>query len=124
MYSMIVFKMRNSRKQLNNKSKAQFLKGMVFGTLGFCTSFAVDDDGLGPEWIEVIELDLPLNNLPPNFDGKRIVQISDLHCGRTVSGEYLKRCIQRVNQLDPDIVALTGDYVTYDGGGKFKNRIK
>src|SRR5512137_2278842 len=88
------------------KRKTRFIKGLALGTLGFCTSFAVDADGRGPEWLEVVELDLDIPNLPSQFEGKRVVQISDLHCGRTVSLKYLRKCVERINQLEPDIVVL------------------
>jgi predicted MPP superfamily phosphohydrolase len=105
------------------RSKARFIKGLALGTLGFCTSSAVDSDGLGLEWLEVVELDLDIPNLPPQFEGKRIVHISDLHCGRTVSRKYLQGCVERINQLEPDIIVLTGDFVTYDRHGRFKNKV-
>jgi len=40
------------------------LKGAALGTLGFCTRWAVDSRGMGPEWIEVVEIDLRLRSLP------------------------------------------------------------
>lgn len=105
------------------RGRARFIKGLALGTMGFCTSFAVDGSGLGREWLEVIELDLDIPNLPPQFEGKRIVHISDLHCGRTVSKKYLQCCVERVNQLEPDIVVLTGDYITYDTHGRFRGKV-
>lgn len=96
------------------------LKGVTFGKLGFCTSSAVCHKGTGREWIEVVNVDMPINKLPEKLRGKRIVQISDIHCSRTVSTGYLKRCIDRVNSLSPDIVVMTGDYVTHDISGKFR----
>ncbi|OHB54020.1 MAG: hypothetical protein A2Y07_02240 [Planctomycetes bacterium GWF2_50_10] len=96
---------------------------MALGSLGFCTSAAVDESGHGREWLEVAKLDLPIANLPEYFHGKILVQISDLHCSTTVSPAYLKRCIARVNQLKPDIIALTGDYITYDKRGLYKDKL-
>lgn len=93
------------------------------GSLGFCTSWAVDVAGDGKEWIEVVELDLNVPNLPAVFDGKRITHISDLHCSRTVSAKYLRRCVDRVNKLDCDIVVLTGDYITHDINGRFRKKV-
>ena len=93
------------------------------GSLGFCTSWAVDVAGEGKEWIEVVELDLDVPNLPAGFEGKRIIHISDLHCSRTVSTKYLRRCVDRVNELDGDIVVLTGDYITHDINGRFRKKV-
>jgi hypothetical protein len=77
----------------------------------------------GPEWIEVVEVPLHLKNLPVSFAGKRIIQVSDLHCSRTVSGKYLRACIERINTLEADVVALTGDYITYDYRGRFRKKV-
>lgn len=104
-------------------SRARFIKGLALGTLGFCTSFAVDDSGCGPEWLEIVELDIDVRNLPPKFVGKRIVHISDLHCSRTVSKKYLQGCVERINQLEPDIIVLTGDFITYDSRHRFKSKV-
>lgn len=104
-------------------SHRRFVKGVMLGTLGFCTGAAVDALGIEPEWIEVVNHDLRLPGLPKAFAGRRIVQISDLHLSTTVSCEYLRRCFDRINHLNADIILLTGDYVTYDGRGKFREQL-
>lgn len=105
------------------KEFKRYFKGAAFGNMGFCTSWAVDVKGGGPEWIEVIEVDLELKSLGGAFHGKRIVHISDLHCSRTVSRKYLQNCVKRINSLEADIVVLTGDYVTYDFCGRFREKV-
>jgi predicted MPP superfamily phosphohydrolase len=110
------------KKTIRN-NKRRHLGGAALGRMGFCTSWAVDVHGGGAEWIEVVEVDLHLDNLPEQFINMRIVHISDLHCSRTVSGKYLRHCIERVNQLDADVVLLTGDYITHDIYGRFHKRI-
>lgn len=101
----------------------RYVKGAAFGTMGFCTSWAVDVYGGGQEWIEVVEVDLPLKRLGEKFRGKRIVHVSDLHCSPTVSSKYLGHCVDRINQLEGDIVVLTGDYITYDYSGRFRRKV-
>ena len=108
------------KQKIKLSDHARHAKGVTLGKLGFCTSHAICKKGVGPEWIEVVKIDVPLKNLPEKLRGKRIVQISDIHCSRTVSSRYIKRCIDRVNALAPDIVVLTGDYVTHDLSGKFR----
>lgn len=105
------------------KKRGRYLKGAALGRLGFCTGWAVDVRGHGQEWIEVVEVDLRLKNLCDPFRGKRIVHVSDLHCSRTVSTKYLKYCIDRINLLEPDIVVLTGDYVTHDYYGRYSEKV-
>lgn len=53
-----------------------------------------------------------LRRLPRELDGFRIVQLSDLHHSPFTSREQIERAIETANSLQPDIVALTGDYVS------------
>ena len=54
-----------------------------------------------------------LDALPDAFSGLRIVQISDIHHGLFLPKEWLTEAVHQANRLHPDIVALTGDFVTY-----------
>ncbi|MGG6239077.1 metallophosphoesterase [Nodosilinea sp. AN01ver1] len=54
-------------------------------------------------------------DLPGRLEGCRIVQLSDFHFdGERLSLGLLRQAIDRVNDLKPDLIALTGDYVTHD----------
>ncbi len=55
-----------------------------------------------------------LRRLPRAFEGFRIVQLSDLHISAFMSAEEIRRYAAIANQLKPDLVALTGDFVTWD----------
>jgi predicted MPP superfamily phosphohydrolase len=55
--------------------------------------------------------DFEIQGLPEAFDGFRIVQISDLHCGPFVSGRRVARWVDTANRLEPDLVAVTGDLI-------------
>jgi predicted MPP superfamily phosphohydrolase len=63
-------------------------------------------------WLEVNPVDLTLPRLEPEFDGYRIAQVSDLHLNRWTSRDYLDEIAERVNAAAPDLIALTGDFVT------------
>jgi predicted MPP superfamily phosphohydrolase len=52
-----------------------------------------------------------LAGLPPALAGFTIVQISDIHVGPTIKGGYVHAVVDRVNTLDADLVAITGDLV-------------
>ena len=54
-----------------------------------------------------------IDALPSAFHGLRIVQISDIHHGLFLPKEWLSEAVREANRLDPDIIALTGDFVTY-----------
>lgn len=110
-------------RYLKCPQKRRYLGGAAIGRLGFCTSWAIGADAMSPEWIETVEVDFHLPNNREEFRGKRIVHVSDMHCSRTVSAKYLRRCIDRVNALDADIVLLTGDYITHDFKGKYRQTV-
>lgn len=59
----------------------------------------------------VVPVDVPLPGLAPQLEGFRIVQITDIHVGPTIKQEYLQAIVDRVNALEPDVVAITGDLV-------------
>jgi uncharacterized protein len=52
-------------------------------------------------------------NLPSAFANYRIVQISDIHFDEYTEAAFVRRVIARVNALAPDLVLLTGDFVSY-----------
>lgn len=60
---------------------------------------------------QVVEVDVPLRNLPEHLHGFRIVQITDVHVGPTIKQGYLSRIVDRVNTLEADLIAITGDLV-------------
>ncbi|MBI2339128.1 MAG: metallophosphoesterase [Deltaproteobacteria bacterium] len=68
-----------------------------------------------PRLVKISHLKIPIRKLPRSFNLFRIVQISDLHFGPTNdSVSFLKKCIDKINNLKPDIVALTGDFLQWD----------
>lgn len=63
--------------------------------------------------VEIVRLELKLPRLAPAFDGYRLVQISDIHMGTGMTDDQLHRIVNMVNDEQPDVIALTGDYVTF-----------
>jgi hypothetical protein len=59
----------------------------------------------------VVRVDVAIRDLPPQLANFRIVQISDIHVGPTIKRDYLQAIVERVNGLQPDLVAITGDLV-------------
>ena len=66
-----------------------------------------------PKWLEVKEVTLPLPRLHNAFHGYRIVQISDIHAGKWMPTSLLEEVVRIVNAHSPDLIAVTGDFVTY-----------
>lgn len=59
----------------------------------------------------VTDVDVSIPGLSPDFNGFRIVQITDLHVGPTIKHGFVQRVVNESNRLDADIVVLTGDLV-------------
>ncbi|MBZ5581248.1 MAG: metallophosphoesterase [Acidobacteriia bacterium] len=55
-----------------------------------------------------------LPRLPRAFDGFRIAQLSDIHIGPFMTEEEIRKFVGIANALKPDLVVLTGDFVTWD----------
>ncbi|HEV2423552.1 MAG TPA: metallophosphoesterase [Terriglobia bacterium] len=69
-----------------------------------------------PPWApdpEVTETVISLRRLPAALDGLRIVHLTDIHHSIFTPLEEVERAVYLANRLEPDLVALTGDYVTF-----------
>ena len=69
-----------------------------------------------PHWLEFVQRDLAIANLPPALAGKKLAHVSDIHTCPMVDEHYLTRSLDRLKAFAPDIVAYTGDYVTWGDG--------
>jgi predicted MPP superfamily phosphohydrolase len=65
-----------------------------------------------PEQTDVAQISLTLPRLDPAFDGYKIIQISDLHVDKYMTRRRLYDHVHRINSLKPDLIAITGDFVT------------
>jgi predicted MPP superfamily phosphohydrolase len=61
---------------------------------------------------EITEIDIWLRRLPVAFNGLRIVHLTDIHHSLFTPLEDIQRAVHLANLLRPDLIALTGDYVT------------
>jgi uncharacterized protein len=102
-----------SRPQLTRR---RLLQGSLLGAAGL----ALYSGEVERHWVEVTHTDAPLRGLPEAFDGLRIVQLSDIHMDEYTEPFYLRHIVDLTNDLHPDLVLLTGDFVS-DGprGGHF-----
>lgn len=76
---------------------------------------------LNRRWVDIHRRSMPLSGLDPKLNGFRIVQLSDLHHSPVVGARYLIQYLQWVNELQPDLVVVTGDLIT--GGYRYAHRI-
>ncbi|MDH5654366.1 MAG: metallophosphoesterase, partial [Spirochaetia bacterium] len=69
---------------------------------------------------EVKKVTVHSKNLPVEFEGFKIVQISDLHVGPSIKFDYVEECVKIAGSLNADIAVLTGDMV--DGSVKYLSK--
>jgi uncharacterized protein len=66
----------------------------------------------GRTHLKVFREEIPVRELPQSFDGLRLVQISDLHlAGFYRNPAYIRKVVDEVNALKPDLICFTGDMV-------------
>lgn len=82
---------------------------LLFGLVAVLSIYVC---AIEPNWYDIHSVRLELPHLAPEFDGYRIVQVSDIHADRWMTQKRLARIVDRINQQHPDLVALTGDFVT------------
>ncbi|MBT9333152.1 metallophosphoesterase [Paracidobacterium acidisoli] len=63
--------------------------------------------------ISIEEHPVHLDRLPEAFRGMHIVQISDIHYAEYTEAFFVRRIVEHVNRLRPDVVVLTGDFISY-----------
>jgi predicted MPP superfamily phosphohydrolase len=73
-----------------------------------------------PHWLEFTYPVLPVSGLPGELEGCTLAQLSDLHIGPRVDDDYILRSFRRVQELAPDFVAFTGDWITYRSPRQFE----
>ena len=96
--------MRISRREFVMRAAAA---GVAIASGSATYGYAVES-----EWVEVTRQTIAIPGWPRPFDGLRVAHITDLHHSPIVPLPYLESCVSRVNAERPDLVALTGDYVT------------
>jgi len=62
--------------------------------------------------IQIKEYSVINNKIPENFKGFKVVHFSDLKYGSTTDQKYLKKLVNKINELNPDIIIFTGDLIT------------
>lgn len=99
-------------------SRRRFIRGTIAVTAGGLAAAAGAASYARwwePEWLEFVEHDLPIAGLPRELGGCVLAQISDIHTGPQVSPQYLRRSFEALRTQSPDVVVVTGDWITHDG---------
>lgn len=83
---------------------------IILALIAAAAAFLIKDSR---EDLEISRYEVASQKLPESFDGFKIVQLSDLHGAEF--GEDGMELVDKVGSLEPDIIALTGDFVTDEG---------
>ena len=102
-------------------NRREFMKlGSLFaagGLLAKVSQVELNDETNTP----VLErVEIPIRNLQPALEGFTIVQVSDIHLQPFTKPDLVKRAVEMSNELNPDLVVLTGDYVWRDQDAVFE----
>ncbi len=100
-----------SKVQLDDPVRRQFIhRSLAAGGLFSSTSIHAFgyQEAFDPK---IVKIEVPILNLPLEFERFRIAQITDLHVGPIIKRDFVEKVVDLVNETKPNMVALTGDFV-------------
>ena len=110
----------NSAHQMTRTiTRRQALKTLAAGGSG-ALALGLYTWRVEPHWLQLTYPRLPVAGLPQELAGRTLAQISDVHAGPQVADTYLVESFRRVQELAPDFVVVTGDWITYRNSRQFE----
>lgn len=95
-------------------SRRGFLKALGQVAIGSSLTVAggyVYTHKVEPGWLTVEQVQVPVKGLRPALEGFKIVHMSDLHLYPYIQLEFVQKAVAMTNELQPDLVVFTGDFV-------------
>ena len=108
-YSWSGWEMRNARSRRRSARHRRLLRWLI-AALAVAAAYGAF---VAPRLVDVSRHAVTLPNLPEQAESLRIVQISDLHAGPLFRAAAVRRIVRLASSLRPDVVVLTGDFVSY-----------
>jgi len=99
--------------------RRKFIKRTIWSLLGISGLTGLYTWQIEPFWLEFVKRKMPIANLPESLEGKTLMQISDIHVGNRFDYNYIIESFKRAQKFNPDFVAYTGDYVSYENEEQF-----
>jgi len=108
-----LWKLQGDRFVLSSLSRRRFLQiGVGLAAAGAAASLIEVGVLTEPNHPKLVRIEIPLSRLPAAFDGFTIAQLSDFHYDEHFSIVPIRAAVEIVNQLQADLVVLTGDFIT------------
>jgi hypothetical protein len=87
-------------------------RNFLLGSATAAAGLALYSSEFARHEISILSHSLSITNLPEAFHGYRIAQISDIHFDEFTEPFFLRRVVAQINSLAPDLLLLTGDYIS------------
>lgn len=100
-------------------NRRKFIKKSALATLGLGFVTGIYSWQIEPFWLEFVRKKMPIQNLPENLIGKKLMQISDIHIGDRFDYQYIIDSFKKAKEFQPDFVVYTGDFVNYETEKQF-----
>lgn len=104
----------NEQLKENKKSKSKNIIKILFFIIFILIIILLYSRFIGTKGLKVKEYKIVNENFTDNFYGLKIVHITDLHYGNTTNNSDLKKIVDKVNLIKPDIIVFTGDLLDKD----------
>jgi predicted MPP superfamily phosphohydrolase len=96
---------------LSAQAHESWVRVSAFGVMALTPAITLVGFFMARRTAPVVNVEVPLANLPKELEGFTIAQISDIHIGQTIKRNFVAAIVDRVNRLNADMIAITGDVV-------------
>jgi uncharacterized protein len=114
----------DAEKTPRSPARRRFLKRLALGGALFTTASSAYAYAVEPDDLQVAEVDVRIPGLPAEAEGLRVGQITDTHCDTKHACKRAAEAAKLLMRQKPDIVLLTGDYITSDPRGRMAGAAK
>ncbi len=107
----VYFRLTGEKKVFNLPERRRFLSLIALGIASLPFGALLYGMYRGKYNFKVLKYDLEFDDLPKNFEGYKITQISDIHSGSFDNREKISYAIDLINEQQSDVLLFTGDMV-------------
>jgi uncharacterized protein len=100
------------QKPKKKMTRRKFLKWLTAGGVVGLGGIALDAFVIEPHGFKITKHTITLPRLPQEWDGLTIAHVTDLHIGKLSDLDNAREIVNMTNQLHPDLIVLTGDFVS------------